>query len=426
MIAVAASVVAGCSSSGSSSSTGQTGTTSTPASATAAGTGSAAATPTGSPIIVGNIGSYSGPEASSEAGAQNVIEAWAAYTNANGGIAGHPVKLIVMDDGSNPTTALSEVKQLVADKVVAIVSDISNVDSTWESYIDSAGIPVVGGITDANLPFTSDPNFYPQGTNLISGIMGGTDLTSKVGPKSAFLYCAESPNCAASIPLTEGIGKLYGVSLVLKQSVSASATNFIAPCQAIKSSGAQTYSLAEPGDVAVAIADGCARQGVTAKVVTGDGVITPALLGHPGMNGMIGTEPEVAFFDQSIPATKLYHQVLQQYAASIANTNQDNSHAISAWVSGLMFTKAVELSGATQSTPVTPASIKSGLYAFKNETLGGLAPPLNFVQGKPAVINCYFVVGMSGNQFTQPDGTTPQCVSAALALKTTQAMGFIK
>lgn len=45
------------------------------------------------------IGSYSGAQASSEAGAQKVINAWAQWANSHSGVSGHPIRLIVKDDG---------------------------------------------------------------------------------------------------------------------------------------------------------------------------------------------------------------------------------------------------------------------------------------------------------------------------------------
>ena len=44
----------------------------------------------------------------------------------------------------------------------------------------------------------------------------------------------------------------------------------------------------------------------------------------------------------------------------------------------------------------TPAQVKKGLYALKNETLDGVAPPLNFTPGKPAFIPCWFSEQVKG------------------------------
>src|SRR4051794_12813770 len=67
---------------------------------------------TGSPIVIGNVGGYSSDQASSEAGAELVLKAWAQSVNDNGGINGHPLKLIVKDIGNNAAGGLAAVKEL--------------------------------------------------------------------------------------------------------------------------------------------------------------------------------------------------------------------------------------------------------------------------------------------------------------------------
>ena len=65
----------------------------------------AAATPAtklkGKPIVIGSVGSFTGPQAPALGAVDDTLKAWAEWKNANGGINGHPVKLIIEDDGSN-------------------------------------------------------------------------------------------------------------------------------------------------------------------------------------------------------------------------------------------------------------------------------------------------------------------------------------
>src|SRR3954470_24307397 len=97
------------SASGSSSSAGGSSTSSAPA-------------PTGSPIKIGMIATLTGAQASSTAQAGTVAPAWADWVNANGGINGHPVQVIVGDDGGDPAKAQATEKKLVdQDQVAAIV-----------------------------------------------------------------------------------------------------------------------------------------------------------------------------------------------------------------------------------------------------------------------------------------------------------------
>src|ERR1700759_1448969 len=120
--AAAACAITACSS-------GSASLASSPASSGASASGASAssgAAASGTPIAVGSIGTYSGPLGSNTSRMGEVIKAWASWTNAHGGVGGHPVKLTVFDDGGNATTAITDVKQLITqDKVVAIVSDMS-------------------------------------------------------------------------------------------------------------------------------------------------------------------------------------------------------------------------------------------------------------------------------------------------------------
>ena len=138
---------------------------SSPSSSSSSNASSAPTTKLAGPAIpLGFICSCSGPEASAIGSTDKVIQAWAKYVNANGGINGHPVNVIVKDDAQNPATSLQDAKELVTqDHIVAMVGEESFVDSAWASYIAGAGVPVVGGI-NFEAPFVSNPDFYPSGT----------------------------------------------------------------------------------------------------------------------------------------------------------------------------------------------------------------------------------------------------------------------
>jgi branched-chain amino acid transport system substrate-binding protein len=62
--------------------------------------------PTGGSITIGTICSCSGLQAGQLGALGKVAQVWASNVNASGGINGHPVHLIVKDDGSNPATSL--------------------------------------------------------------------------------------------------------------------------------------------------------------------------------------------------------------------------------------------------------------------------------------------------------------------------------
>ena len=50
---------------------------------------------------------------------------------------------------------------------------------------------------------------------------------------------------------------------------------------------------------------------------------------------------------------------------------------------------------------------------LKNDTLGGMAPPLNFKKGQPNPINCWYWMKVSHGAFTTPYGLKATCSGKA-------------
>jgi branched-chain amino acid transport system substrate-binding protein len=362
---------------------------------------------TGAPIVVGTIGSYTGAEAASEGGAKATIEAWADYVNAHGGINGHPVKLYVIDDGSSPSAALQGVQTLVQqDHVVAIVGEESNVDTTWASYAEQSGVPVVGGLA-LDVPFSTNPDFFASGTSSFASIWGVLMAAKAAGGKLAILYCAEAPQCAAGVPLDEAISQAAGTKVVYTTKVSATATSYAAPCLAAKQAGATSMFIADNAAVSKAVADGCLQQGVKLVQLSLDSAISNTWLGDPAFGSANVTELDEPFFATSNAAGKTYVAALKQYASSIVGTPLDDPDDTYAWAGGLLFQAAAK--AANLGPKSTAADVKKGLYKLQNETLGGFTPPLSFSPGKADVVPCYFTFTISGTKYTLPHGLKTAC-----------------
>src|SRR6202035_5390449 len=155
-IAIAA---AGCSSSSSSSSSSSTGSSAPASTATAStsrgtsavGTSQCGTKPgvaaTGTPIALGAIATNQ--PGTSFTDIPNMAKAYFACVNANGGIKGHPIKLYIETEQTNPAQIAADAKQLVqTDHVVGIVGNTSiiecSIDSSyWQKlgyYIIDSGI----------------------------------------------------------------------------------------------------------------------------------------------------------------------------------------------------------------------------------------------------------------------------------------------
>lgn len=113
------------------------------------------------PIKVAALIALSGPAAAYGAEERRAIEAVAAKTNADGGIDGHPIELVVRDTKTNPTEAARLASQVIRDEnVVAIIG--ATTGSETLAFADAAMraevpvFPMVGtqSVTDPEKPYS--------------------------------------------------------------------------------------------------------------------------------------------------------------------------------------------------------------------------------------------------------------------------------
>jgi branched-chain amino acid transport system substrate-binding protein len=409
-VVLAATCVVALGACGSSSGGGGSSSTATSSSAAAAAT-VASSTAKGAPIVVGSVCSCSGLHASATARVKDVSVAWADAVNARGGINGHPVKMIVKDDGSDPAQALKIVKDLVQNQhVMAIVGDDSLVDQAWAPYVASTGVPVVGGFS-FEAPFVTNPSFFASGTQVPVATLGTMTLAKQAGKKKmGILYCAETPACAQFDPIGKGSAKLVGLGYTSGK-VSATAPSYTAPCLAMKSAGADALFVVHNGAVVQRIVDGCAEQGYRPLQVAQMNAVEPGWLKDPNFEGAVLSSPTALYSDAAQAAVKEMLDALDKYAPGLRDSAGFNPNVIYPWTAGKLF-EAAATSAAIKPTS-TPADVKKGLYGLKNETLGGLTPPLNFTAGQPAFVPCYFTVGLQGGKFVPRNGDKPTCPPAA-------------
>jgi hypothetical protein len=176
--ATVALTAAGCSSS--SKSAGTSGSTSA---TTGSGSGSSQAGATGTPIVVGNVSNLSNQSLGIQPDDSATPKAWVAWTNAHGGIDGHPVKLVQPDDAGDPATALSDVQQLVQqDHVLALVGNQDTAtDTAYTTVLTQAGVPNVGGADFSNVWYQNDASRVVKGSFLVLSVGPSTGVAAGQG-----------------------------------------------------------------------------------------------------------------------------------------------------------------------------------------------------------------------------------------------------
>ncbi len=209
----------------SSSNSGSSASSSTSTSASSSGSAVAAS---GSDLLIGTIGNFSGPSAQPEHLAG--LQAWVDSVNASGGIKGRQVKLIVEDDQGDATKSQADIRQLVqVDHVLAVVSpEAGGTESGWASYVQQQHVAVVGGQDDTPVWFTN-PSFFPSSSTVLTSLEMQAYAVKEAG-KTSFgaVYCAEAAVCKQVIPALQGYGKALGLDMSTSAAIAVSAPSYTA------------------------------------------------------------------------------------------------------------------------------------------------------------------------------------------------------
>jgi branched-chain amino acid transport system substrate-binding protein len=362
--------------------------------------------------VIGNIGTYSGSNSGNFLGGGQALQAWADYTNAHGGVNGHHIKVISMDDAGVASTSVNDVKQLVqSDHVLAIVAMNSGDDADWASYMQSSGVPVIGGSTP--LPdFAKYSDYFPVGATTNNSIpdlllYAKNVLNQTVG---GYLGCEEAPVCSALEPVYAGAYSAIGGTLAYNTLFSSSAPSYAAQCLAAQSAKVQDLEIVGPAPVIPKIAQDCQSQGYNPTLLLNAVVLTQPLAVSIGTADAVFGADDIPFTDDNIPATKTFHAALAKYEPSVLSPASFNQDDADSWASGELFAAAAK-AGKLGNHP-TSKQLVSGLYKLKGDTLGGLAPPLTFNEGKPNSVSCIYILSIFHGSIIEPQGHKQYCPAA--------------
>ncbi|MGQ0629634.1 MAG: ABC transporter substrate-binding protein [Sporichthyaceae bacterium] len=372
----------------------------------------AACTTVGTPIPIGQVGSFSGVAGPITASARTALAVWAKHINAQGGLACHPVEIFVADDGADATRAASAVAQLVNDrKVVALVATFSSLSMTGLiDGVEKAKIPVVGGDLLA-LEWNSHPLLFPQGAGL-EGQAGGAiqQLVSQGKTKLGLLYCVEASACTTGAKIIPERAKAFGAEIVYSTPVSLTQTDFTAQCQNAKNAGVQALGVAVDGSSIGRVARSCAALGYFPPLISNGLVISPAQAEDPGIrkNTLFTASSNAPWMRTDTPGQKEYAAALAQYAPGL----ETDGASMATWSAATLFAAAIsKLGDDAIGRPITTADVFTGLGRIKNETLGGLAPPITFSPNQKfaPLSRCVYFELLTVEGWTAPLGSQPLC-----------------
>jgi len=377
--------------------------------------GTSASGLSGTPYVIGNIGNYSGPYAPDSVGARDGLQAWEDYTNAHGGINGHPVKVIILDDQTNSSDALTDVKQLIQqDDVIALVGIETVTELGWVPYMAKQDVPLIGDDL-ANTTTTTYPNFFAEGTTDNVGYYYALPKAAASLGKTSYgaIYCAESTECGQIATGQKGDASAAGVSFVFSASASATSASYISQCLAAKASGATAIGLLLGEAIAEEVAQACEQQNYHPQFLQAANGFTQGEIDSTALQGVIGPVPDFPWFASSTPGEKAFQSAMRQYEPQ--DFTSDNTYGYSegtalAWASAQIFAAAAKsLPPPGQATGEDVMKALRSLPA--NDTFGGLTPPITYsASGGPnPAVKCFFMIKLANHAYSQLNNGATTC-----------------
>jgi branched-chain amino acid transport system substrate-binding protein len=344
-----------------------------------------------------------------------ITSVWAKWTNAHGGINGHPVNLIAVDDGGNPAQGLSEVKKLVQqDHVIAVIGSEAASQSSWVPYLEQQHIPAIGGSAGGS-NLSGYANAFPASLSVSSLVTASFQLAkltslTKVGQ---FMALGAGQNMSQYEGALQQAAKAAGTNIVYATAVSPTSPDFTAPCLSLKNAGTNMAIVGISPSVTLNIINTCLQQGYHGAFMTTAGLLNPGWNKQTSLNGtkVYVLDDVWPSYEQSTPAQKDFVAAVNQYAPGTLTNAGYNAYVQDAWTGMQMFAAAAQAAKIGPNS--TSADLFNGLYMMHNETLGGLIGPVTYSKSaKAQVANCYFVSLLENGQWSEPLGAKAQCVTS--------------
>ncbi len=365
------------------------------------------------PISIGQVGAFSGFLEPMLGGFRPGLAVWAAEVNARGGVQCHPIRLSQRDDGSDPARTTAAIRDLVdRQKVVAMLAaDVPITIGAYRAALTPAGIPTIGG--DGVTPdWNADPLIFPAGVVSMTGYAGAIKaMVDATGLKKlGLITCVEASICGLIRDAIDDMAAKAGTTVVSKQSVSLTQTDYTSQCQSLKNAGAETMFLTVDSSAIQRIFKSCASIGWSPPSATTGIAISPSTAADPKVQAanVYLNSPTPPYFNLDLPTARAFQDAMKRYAPG-ARIDQS---AMNAYVAGKLFEAGLaKVAAQARSGPVTTKMILEGMHQIKNDNLGGYSSvPLTFRPGPHPTGACYFVVRINEQGLADLSPGRPQCL----------------
>jgi branched-chain amino acid transport system substrate-binding protein len=368
------------------------------------------------PITLAFITSRTGEAASQFSDAPIGFKARVALQNAQGGINGHKIIPLILDDQTSPTEIVTAVQDAISKGAFGIVS-ASPLFFLAAKYPQEQGIPVTGGSFDGpewgTQPYTNmfaadtgsiDPK-YPVGTGIGAFLKqhGGTVIGS-------YGYQISPSSSRSAIATADSFKHAGGKVGVLDTSISFGSVNMTTIALQAKQAGVNAIYAGMDDNSNFALAQALKDAGVKVKALVFPTGFEPDVVHSPAWASLQGDYFSTGFHPVQLPdaGTRQLVSALQKYE-QVPPSQFPAFNIYEGWLGTDLMIKGIQLAGPN---PTRPAVIKALRHLKGYSGNGILAQPINYstIFGHDLPKGCGWYLVARKNGFV-PVSTQPICGS---------------
>jgi len=327
--------------------------------------------------VVGVSAAMTGPGAATYAPVVEAMKAYIEHVNSKGGVNGKPIRLIVQDDGAEPSKAAANAKKLLTqDKAVMLIN--TSLSSTYAPMVaesKQAGVPLYFGgsvCPKDTYPPADALQFCSSafGANLDSqGALAFVKAQAKEPVRIGFAAMA-IPIARAEIDYAEGLSKTMGMTPVEKQISPPPAPDYTPFATKLKDANPNWVFSWSPWVSQVRTFEAMRRLGWNGRYVTWAHLNAEDELARikDGEFYVIGTN---AFFQDDLPIQAEIRAVTHR-----AKLNYPVTYLTEGFIAGLVIESALK----NTSWPPTPQKVLAAMNNLKVDMKGLRGGPLEWTK----------------------------------------------
>jgi branched-chain amino acid transport system substrate-binding protein len=372
-----------------------------------------AASASGAPITIAYITSVTGEGGAEDGTSPAAFTARIDMQNAEGGVDGHKLVPLIIDDQTSPSLIATAVQEADS-KAFAIVSQ-SPLFFLAAKYPQQAGVPVTGSYSDGpewgEQPYTNmfaadngsvDPK-YPVNTQLgvILKHFGGTTL-------GAYGYGISPSSSRAAIATGDSFTHEGGKTAVVNVSIPFGSVDFTSIALTAKQDGVNSLAPEMDSNSNYALAEALEQTGVKLKAALYATGYEPDVINSPAWKSLDGGYFLSLFRPWLIPnaGTEQMQSAMEKYA-HFTKSDFPSFSQYEAWAGADLMIKGLELAGPNP----TRANVIKDLRNLKSYNANGLLPQsINYstIFGHDPAEECSWVVQATATGFKMA-GDQPYC-----------------